>query len=337
MVLFLLALLCFLIFILVKSSDYFVEAVARIAKSMGVSELVIGLTVVAIGTSFPELGSSVAASFAGVSEMGTGIVIGSNIANLALVLGLSAVLMNLKTDKRILKDCSMMMAVSLLFWLFSLDMAISSAEALLLLAIAVLYLVYMFNYRPHVCEVLITIGKRLVGSLNHDNGAKGAHKKKVSAAEKKRKNSISRDALIAAVGLALVYLSAVMIIPVARDLAKSFGVPNNTIALTLLAVGTSLPELAVSISSIRKRLPDILLGNLIGSNIFNILIVAGAAGLVRPLNVLPIDMRLTLPFMLLTAAMLAVFIRTGWMVRRWEGVVYLAVYAAFICLLLPTI
>ena len=335
MVLVSLALLCFLIVILVKSSDYFVGAVARIAKSMGVSELVIGLTVVAIGTSFPELGSSVAASFAGVSEMGTGIVIGSNIANLALVLGLSAVLMSLKTDRRVLNDCSLMMAVSLLFWLFSLDMVISSIEALLLLAIAVFYLVHLFHYRPHLSEVLSTLGKWLAGQLNH--GANGAHRTKVSTAKTKRKDSIIRDTLIAAVGLALIYLSAIMIIPVARDVAKSFGVPDNIIALTLLAVGTSLPELAVSISSIRKKLPNILLGNLIGSNIFNILLVAGAAGLVSPLKVLLVDVWLTLPFMLLTAAMLAVFIRTSWMVKRWEGVVYLAVYAAFIYLLLPTI
>jgi cation:H+ antiporter len=352
-----------LLIILVKSSDYFVEAVARIAKYFGVSEFTIGLTVVAIGTSLPELTSSLMASLSGETELAMGNILGSNIANVGLILSLSAVVVALKTNKKMfLRDSMVLLGVSILFYLFCLDSVISLFEGSVLLLIVPLYLAYLFEFRPQVRAGLYNLKSYLTSSykLNRtgdlhkirelfDKSLKQktyddfvgkvldlrTYEKIGTEADKLRRAPVGDIIILLTSGLIL-FLSAGYIIPLAVDIATMLMIPQNIIGVTLLAVGTSLPELIVAVSSIKKGFGNLLVGNIIGSNIFNITLVAGVSAIAMPLNVEQLVLSLTLPIMLLMTVLLSIFIRTGWRIKRIEGAGLFVLYLAFLYKLVQT-
>lgn len=354
-------LLAFLIIVLVKSSDFFVEAVARISKIFGVSELVIGLTVVAIGTSLPELASSLMASFAGETDLAIGNIVGSNIANMGLIIGVSAVFVMLKTNRKIfLRDGLIVMGISLLFTFLCIDGTLSQTDGLLLLIIVPIYLAYLFEVQPKLRARVYSIKGFLKSTYSFDRMRHtGMHKKlltkalhqetyddfvgkgfdlesyhKVRSRLSKFKIGIARDVAIVAGAIVLIYFSSRYLIDVAVELAESFAISTNVIGSTLIAMGTSLPEFSVSISSIRKGYANMLLGNTLGSNIFNMTLVGGIASAVAPMTIIPVTISLSLPFMLILTAALFVFLRSGWRIKRHEGIVLFSVYLIFLYLLI---
>lgn len=359
MVLLHLALLIFFLAVLIKSSDYFVEAVARIANYFGVSEFVIGLTVIAIGTSLPELGSSFMASLEGVSELAVGNIIGSNIANIGLILGLSTIIRSVKTGRKIfIRDALILLGVSCLFFIFSSDSSLDFFEGAILFSIVPLYILYLFEvgtairkklYRMNVYfdsirrifgdapELSEKISDKLLTKEQYDDfvgkGFDIEGYKKLSTRVSKFRKKILKDVVISLASGVLIYMSAKYMIPEAVALASGLGVTENIIGATLIAFGTSLPELSVSISSIRKGFSDMLLGNIMGSNLFNLALVGGLSAMANPLNALPVTRQVSLPLMLSMTGFLFIFIRTKWRVERYEGAILFSFYLLFIILL----
>jgi len=352
-----------LLLVLVKSSDFFVEAVARIAEYLGVSKFLLGLTVIALGTSLPELGSSVMASFAGETELAVGNILGSNIANIGLILGLSAVIIQIKTNRQIfMRDGLIMFGITMVFVIFSIDGAISQLEGLVLITLTPMYLAYLFRFRPQFRKHVYKLTKYLALSHRFNRiihfGVPEVSEKVVEKELRKEpiddfvgkgfdleeyrrvrnrisifRNKIMRDLVITLSSAIMIYMSARYMIPVAVYLAKSLGVTENVIGATLIAAGTSLPELSVSISSLRKGFGTMVLGNIIGSNIFNITLVGGLSAIIAPLNILPTTLTLSIPFLIIVTGLLFIFVRTDWTVRKYEGAGLFAIYLLFIYLL----
>ena len=286
---------------LLKGSDYLIGSSAEIARYFHVSELVIGLTLVSVGTSLPELGVSAYASYLGSGGIAVGNVVGSNIANIALVLGLCIILRGYKIDETMLKrDGYIMLAVSLLFIILVIG-DVSRLDGLILMVVFILYLGLLFK--------------------------KGAEEKiKVS----RKGKGITKEVLMLFIGILGVFLGAKFLVESAIDIASAIGVPESVIGVTLVAFGTSVPELAVSVNAIRKGHEGISIGNIIGSNIFNILWVIGVASLIGKLAVDRMLFNFNIPLMLFVAGLLLVFMRTGWKLERWEGMVFVALYAGFL-------
>ncbi len=293
--------------ILAKGSDFFIDSSTYIARRFGVSELIIGLTLVSVGTSLPEFGASVYASYYGSGAIAVGNIIGSNIANIGLVLGVTIMLSSIKISRDLLKrDSYVMLGVSFLFVSIAVD-GVSRLDGLILIAVFLLYIRLLYAVQ-RMAEIDVS------PSLN--NSSEGA---------KMFKKIIEFIA-----GCAGVFLGAKLLVESAIDIAAAIGVTQSVIGVTLVAFGTSVPELAVCITAIKKKAEDIAIGNVIGSNIFNILWVGGVASLVSPLAVDETLIRFSMPVMIFVAALLLVFMRTKWKLERWEGAVLILLYVGFI-------
>ncbi|MFH1788863.1 MAG: calcium/sodium antiporter [Candidatus Altiarchaeota archaeon] len=352
--------------VLLKGSDLFVSSSVKIAKYIGLSEIVIGLTLVSVGTSLPELASSVAAASTGNTLLVTGNVIGSNIANIGLILGLCAVIGTLNISEEVYyRDGFILIGVSFLFYWLASDGVISALNGLTLLLVFGLYMGYLFKARPQF-KSLLRIGewlyvqfpvykafepkvykkiveksmdsqtyKNLIAAGMHLGVQDKAFKKGLDPAtyrrilvsyEEKLRKEIVREFLIAALGFAAIYYGAKYMVDGAVSLASTLGVSQNVIGLTLIALGTSMPELVVSMTSVRKGFGNIVLGNVIGSNIANISLVAGLSSIVSPVLIPARTLAYTLPLMILLSVMAVIFIRSGWKVKKAEGIIFLASY-----------
>ncbi len=293
--------------ILAKGSDLFIDSSTAIARHFGVTEFIVGLTLVSVGTSLPEFGASVYASYHGSGGIAVGNIVGSNIANIALILGISVLFRSIKTSKVMVKrDGYVMLAVSLLFAGIVIG-GVSRLDGLILIACFAIYMRLLYVQR------------------RSDDCAPDAGSRTSAG------NKVSKEVIKLAAGGAGVFLGAKLLVDSAMVIALAIGVSESIIGVTLVAFGTSVPELAVSISAIRKNCEDLFIGNIIGSNIFNILWVGGVASLVGPLAVDDVLLRFSVPVMIFVAALLLVFMRTGWKLERWEGAVFVALYAGFIC------
>ena len=257
--------------LLYYGAEWLVKGSSNFARSMGVTPLVIGLTVVAFGTSAPELVVSFVASIQGKSMIAVGNVVGSNICNIALVLGLAAFLMPITSDHAVVKrDIPLMLAISLVLLVFSWNSYISRGEGVILFAGIIIYTVY--NYR--------------LSKKENEALADGA----VSEAEAELEDigiveSRGKQILLIVVGITGVVIGAQVLIDAVVVVMRDFGVSEKFIGLTVVAFGTSLPELATSVVAALRKEMDISIGNLIGSNVFNILSVIGAAAMVRPITI----------------------------------------------------
>jgi len=297
------------IVLLYFGGEFLVENAAKLAKKLGVSTLVIGLTVVAFGTSAPELAASVTAALRGLPDLSVGNIVGSNIANLALVLGVAALIYPLVTTAQFVRrEVPFMVGTSLLLLPFSLDGTIGRFEGLILIALLGLFLWVLL--RGDSAEI-----EEIDAELSDDE---------VAAA------STLRLSLLAAVGIGLLVGGAQILVEGASNLAEAFGINERVIGITLVALGTSLPELASSVVAALKKEGDIIIGNLIGSNIFNVLSIIGITTLIQPLMVRPewqnVDFWIMIGVSLLTLAFLAIGLRVG----RVKGGVLFATYIAYI-------
>lgn len=297
--------------ILVKGSDWFVDAAAALARSFGVSELVIGLTLVSIGTSLPELASSLCASFYKQSNFIIGNIVGSNTANIALILGVGLTLGGAISfsPKVVWRDMLLLLGlgIGLMFWYFSgLDMpqkyGFGRIGGGLLLAICAVYSLAL-------C-------------------------KKDDSEQENDSDDVPNMGRWQAAGL--IILALIMITGGAKFMvdtviwsAVKLGVSELMISLTIVAIGTSLPELAVTVSGILKKREDIALGNIIGSGIYNIVLIIGACSLVNPLQGSGKSSMESMIIMNAVALILFGFLLCGKKLYRWQGIVFLLLYAGF--------
>jgi cation:H+ antiporter len=334
--------------LLVKGSDHFVKAAASLAKKLGVSEFVIGLTLVALGTSVPELASALAAAFKGQGGLVLGTVVGANVANMLLISGLAGVLAAVRTRREMIgRDGYIMLAATALFCLFAWDGVFSRLEAAAMLLVYVAYILFLFTAKEGLDEqygfrqflnylfrfqYLLTFKDRVVANLG-----RGGERKADSAADRKIARAfragVVRDLLVMAVGVAAIAFGAELFIGAAVHFAELLKVPPVLVGASIVSLGTTLPEMSVTVSAARRGFGHIAMGNVLGSCIANLGLIVGAAGLVQPLGADRSRLPLLLGFLLLSSLLHLGFIRTAWRIRRWEGAILLALYAAYAALL----
>lgn len=333
--------------ILVKGAGLFVDSSAKMAKYFGVSELLIGLTFVALGTSLPELGSSVAAALMGDPSLAAGNIIGSNIANIALVIGLTSLFTVIKLKKvEFFRDGLFMLATAILFYLLALDGAISSIDSLILLTLLTYYLFLLYRWEKGTKESFSQEMKLIeFFRLRHymatfgfiDVFNKAVRKrpdKKVKVKAVLHHINIWKQWTVFAFSGIIVFFSARFLVISAENLATEFGVSSAIVGLTAIAIGTSLPELTVSIAAVMKGHGSLLVGNIIGSNIANLLLVGGVTALIAPLTIEPKLLHIALPGMLFFSFLFLVFMRINWKITRYEGAFFLILYAFLFYLIL---
>lgn len=301
--------------LLYVGAEAVVRGASRLARSLGVSPLVIGLTVVAFGTSFPELFVSVLAALRAQSDVAIGNVVGSNIFNVAFILGASALARPLRIELRLVRlEIPIMIFVSLLFAGLVLDGRIGRADGGILLLGFGAYLAFVLRgarEAPPPVEAEF-----------------GAYESTSLAIRGLGRSAPSVGLIL--VGLAGLVLGARLLIDAALEIGRGLGVPDLLMGLTVVAAGTSLPELATSLLAGLKKEADIAVGNIVGSNIFNLLAILGVAALVQPLSGAPALVRFDLPAMILIAVLLLPLAWTGRSLSRWEGGLLLAAYLAYL-------
>ena len=333
---------------LVKGSDYFVKAASTIAKKFGVSEFVIGLTLVAVGTSIPELASSIAASIQQASGIVIGNIVGSNIVNIGLIVGVAAFLSPMKTEIEMLKrDGYIMLFAAVLFFVFALNRELSMIESGLFVLLYIAYVFFLFEEaekyegKLHFKEFItyffkfkyINSARQKLNGANRNRNSGSGNENGNGNGNGRLEGGFAKDILTLVLSCAAIVIGAKYFVEESIFFAELFGVPDTIIGTTLVAVGTSLPELVVTVSAARQGYGSIALGNVIGSNITNIFLILGLSGLLYPISVAEISLFFTTPVMIVISLILLIFISTGWEIKRWEGVALMMFYAAFLVLL----
>ena len=298
--------------LLVLGAELLVRGASRLAAAVGLSPLVIGLTVVAYGTSMPELVVSTQAAWAGRPEIAVGNVVGSNIFNVLFILGIAALILPLRVAQRLVWwDVPIMIGTAIALAGFAADGTVSRLEGLVLVGGIVAYTIWVVRVsRRETREV----------EAEYDEAYGGA-----------RGMPAWGSALLAAAGLVLLVVGARWLVEAAVTIARTVGLGDAVVGLTIVAAGTSLPEVATSIVAAVRGERDIAVGNVVGSNIFNVLAVLGASALVARDGIVmpPAIYRFDLPVMLaVSLACLPIFF-TGHTISRWEGGVFLAYYVAY--------
>jgi cation:H+ antiporter len=302
--------------LLVAGAEVLVKGASRIAFMFGLSPLVIGLTIVAYGTSSPELMVSVQSSLAGQPDIALGNVVGSNIFNVLLILGISALITPLVVAQQLIRlDVPILIGVSCLTLMFGLDGKISRVDGGIFLIGIILYTTFLLiqSRKEHNPEVTEEYEREYGGSTARSP------------------QQIAINIGFVVLGLGLLVLGSKFLVDSSIAIARSFGVSELVIGLTLVAAGTSLPELATSVVASMRGERDIAVGNVIGSNIFNILAVLGGSSLFSAdgLTVSASALRFDIPVMIAVAVIcLPVFI-TGQLIARWEGLLFLSYYVAY--------
>jgi cation:H+ antiporter len=303
---------------LVVGAEVMVRGASRLAVSWGISPLVVGLTVVAFGTSAPEMAVSVDAALSGSSDLAIGNVVGSNIANVLLILGISALIAPLLVHEQIIRqEIPVMIGASLLVLVLALDGSIGRAEAALLFVLVIAYTVFL-----------------VVQSRRASQATSDEFSTEIPTSQWDRHWGVQVALVLG--GLALLVLGADWLVGAAVVFAKMMGVSDLVIGLTVVAIGTSMPEIATSLIAALRGQRDIAVGNVVGSNIFNLLAVLGAAGVVSAsgLDVPEAARNFDLWVMLAVAFACLPILLTGREIARWEGAVFLGYYAAYLLYLI---
>jgi cation:H+ antiporter len=311
--------------LLAVGAEALVRGASRLAAALGIAPLVIGLTIVAFGTSAPEMAVSVQSVLAGQPDIAVGNAVGSNILNVLLILGLSAVITPLVVAQQLVRlDVPIMIGVSVLLLLLALNGYIEQWEGGVLFAGIIGYTVF-----------------QIVQSRKGKESAavEAEYAEEYGKPEPRTAGRMLLNVALAIVGLALLVLGASWFVDGATQLARAYGISELIIGLTIVAMGTSLPEMATSLVAAFRGERDIAVGNVVGSNIFNILAVLGLSSIVAPGQGLPVSLgmlELDIPFMVAVAvACLPIFL-TGNTIARWEGAVFVAYYVAYTAYLVFT-
>lgn len=340
------------VIIVLKGADWLTDGAVNIATRFGVSQMVIGLTIVAMGTSMPEFCVSMVSALKGTPDLAVGNVVGSNTLNTLLIVGCSALVAPIMVKRSSVKrDIPFAVVASLLMLLFCLDGAIGRVDAAVLFAGFCLFMFVTLKYAKTTEEHAATVatsGEAMATAAaastsvseapTSQTSAPEASVSQTSAPEAPTSQSSASEASVAsmlkavvmlAVGLLCLIAGSNMFVDNASFVASSLGMSDAVIGLTIVAGGTSLPELATSMVSAKKGNSDIAIGNVIGSNVFNILMIIGITGLVKPMHIAGIT---TLDLIMMLASMLLMwfFCRTTYKVKRWEGAVLTIVYLAYL-------
>ncbi len=300
--------------LLLVGGELLVRGSVAVASRLGVSPLLIGLTLVGFGTSTPELVASLQAAHLGAPGIAIGNVVGSNIANILLILGISAIILPVATTKEAFRrDGSVLVAASLIMVAVVLTGTLGRLAGSFFLGLLAAYTIYSYS--------------------NEQRRFAAGPAAAAAAAEAPHGISLGAGLALAVCGIAGVVFGAGLLVDAAIEIARELGLSEVVIGLTLVAVGTSLPELVTSVVAAIRRQGDVAFGNIVGSNIFNILGIAGATAVYVPLAVPPEIAALDIWVMLAAAIILVVFAVTGWRVNRWEGGLLLAGYAAYLAVL----
>lgn len=298
-------------FLLIKGADLFVDSSASIARRFNVPAMVIGLTIVAMGTSAPEAAVSITSSLAGQNDMSVANVVGSNLFNILIVLGVSAILAKLPVEKNsIKKDTPFLLFVSSLLLLFTIDLNISRIEGIVLLIVFVYFL------------------------INTIKGAKNTTTNSADQSEVAMEIEVSEDVsilktiLLSILGILGIVLGGDMVVNSATNIATSFGMSANLVGLTIVAVGTSLPEFVTSIVAIKKGETEIAIGNVIGSNIFNILLVLGLATTIKPISISMFAL-IDIIFMVIITILLYLFMKKDNCLIKKQGILFVIIYITY--------
>ena len=291
---------------LIKGADWFVDGASGIATKFGIPQLVIGLTIVAMGTSAPEAAVSISAAIGGSADITIGNIVGSNILNIFIILCISAVITTLAVASSTIKyETPFMILVTILLLVLGLDGTIGLIDGIILIAAFIAYLTYLFIM---------------------------AKKNKEDQPEAKQM-AIWKAILLTIIGLALIILGSNVTVDAATAIAKAFGVSERFIGLTIVALGTSLPELFTSVSAARKHNADIAIGNIVGSNIFNILFVVGISSVIVPVPFASNFIFDTIVAIVAAALLLVCCLKTK-SLKRPAGILMLICYAAYFVMIL---
>jgi cation:H+ antiporter len=305
--------------LLIKGADFLVDGASSIAKRLNVSDLVVGLTIVAFGTSTPELCVNIIASIKGTSEIAIGNVIGSNICNIFVILGISSVIFPLTVGKgTVWKEIPFTLFAAVLLGILANKQIVykntfaglSCIDGLIFLALFIAFMYYVYK---------ITKEKK-----NNTNDA-----------SKGKQFGLFKSILFVVLGLACLFLGAKWVVDGAVYLASSLGVSQSLIALTIVAAGTSLPELATSVVAAYKKNSDIAVGNIVGSNIFNIFLILGISSIIRPINFQP-KSNIDIAVCILGSLLLFTFMFSGkkHSLDRWEGGLFIILYVIYMAFLI---
>ncbi len=299
--------------LLAVGGDILVRGAVAIAGWLGVSPLLAGLTIVGFGTSTPELVTSLFAAFDGAPGIAVGNVVGSNIANILLILGISALVLPLAIEPSAFRRDGTALGLATLACLAAVLIGVLSRPVgFILLALLVVYIVWAYR------------SERLTPDAE---GAKHEHIAKDAGSAG---TTLPVAVGLAVLGIAGTILGARLLVDGAIDIARDFGIGETIIGLTVVAVGTSLPELVACVIAALRRHADVAIGNVVGSNIYNILGILGVTAVVRPIDIPAQIAAFDIWVLLAATALLGLFLRTGWTLKRWEGGLFLALYAGYI-------
>ena len=337
------------VIIVLKGADWLTDGAVNIATRFGVSQMVIGLTIVAMGTSMPEFCVSMVSALKGTPDLAVGNVVGSNTLNTLLIVGCSALVAPIMVKRSSVKrDIPFAVVASLLMLLFCLDGAIGRVDAAVLFAGFCLFMFVTLKYAKTTegpAAAVATSGAATTTGISEastsqpssseasssETSAPEASSSETSASEASQASGTSmlKAVVMLVVGLLCLIAGSNMFVDNASFVASSLGVSDAVIGLTIVAGGTSMPELATSMVSAKKGNSDIAIGNVIGSNVFNILMIIGITGLVKPMHIAGIT---TLDLIMMLASMLLMwfFCRTTYKVKRWEGAVLTIIYLAYL-------
>jgi len=279
-----------------KGADELVESASRIASSLGISDLIIGLTIIAFGTSAPEFAVTINAALRHQADISVGNIVGSNIFNLGFILGTVAIVRDIRSSRKLVyRDGIFMILVTFMLLFFFHDLHLSLIEGLVMLTILALYLSFLFTQREPLEDE----------EIHHETAT-------------------WRDWLLLPLSIGSVIIGGHYLVESAGFLARAAGVSEWVIGVTIVAAGTSAPEMATSIAAVLKGKHGMSAGNLIGSDLFNILGVLGLAGTLNPMSINP---NAYTSLMMLSGMVILVilFLRTGWKLTRWEGAVLVAI------------
>lgn len=295
--------------ILFFGAEWLVRGAARLAAALGVSPIVVGLTVVSLGTSAPEMVVSLTAALRGNSDLAMGNVMGSNLANIGLILGLTALIRPMQVSARVVtREVPIMLAITALLYPLAWDLELGLGDGLILLTVLATYLLFVNRFAGEEASEVLGEYEEFARSETH--------LQRVSF----------RDMGLVLAGCVGLVLGGRAIVNSAEFLGPALGVPDILMGLTVVAIGTSLPELATSLVAALREEADIAVGNIIGSNIFNVAAILGTTAVVTPITVAPAVLREELPAVLILSFAVLPVTWNAFRVRRWEGAILLSGY-----------
>lgn len=298
------------IVVLYFGAVWLVRGASRLASSLGVSPMVVGLTVVSLGTSAPELVVCLVAALQGNPGLAIGNVMGSNLANIGLILGLTSLVHPLEVKHRVVwREMPVMLLITFAIYPIAFDRVLSRMDGFMLLLVLLAYLVWVFR-------------------SGHPDEIKSSHGPRDSMATSEEAASLLnlKDIGQVALGSAFLVLGGYCIVKGAVEVASALGISEVIIGLTVVAIGTSLPELATSLVAAMRQEVDIAVGNIIGSNIFNLTAIFGTTAIVRPIMIPETVLSRELAGVVLMSLLLLPILRNGWQIKRWEGALLLTAY-----------